>query len=63
RVVFPLLLFHMVTTFLPLIFLPSIVWQSAFVPTLEGQYIIKNLVIIATAIGIVSHLHPLAKKN
>ncbi|MCC7436366.1 hypothetical protein IT402_00610, partial [Candidatus Nomurabacteria bacterium] len=41
RVVFPLLLFHMVTTFLPLIFLPSIVWQSAFVPTLEGQYIIK----------------------
>ncbi len=63
RVVFPLLLLHMITTFLPLVFLPGIVWQSAFVPTLEGQYIIKNLVIIATAIGLVSNLHPLAKKN
>lgn len=62
RVVFPLLLIHITTTILPLIFLPQIVWQSAFVPTLEGQYIIKNLVIIATAIGIVSHLHPLPKK-
>ena len=62
RIVLPLLLFHMVTTFLPLIFLTDVVWQKAFVPTLEGQYIIKNLVIIATAIGLVSHLHPLPKK-
>lgn len=31
--------------------------------TLEGQYIIKNLVIIATAIGLVAHLHPLPKKT
>jgi uncharacterized membrane protein YkgB len=62
RIVLPLLLFHMITTFLPLIFLPDVVWQKAFVPTLEGQYIIKNLVIIATAIGLVAHLHPLPKK-
>lgn len=62
RIVFPLLLFHMVTTALPLFYLPHITWQSAWVPTLEGQYIIKNLVIIATAIGLVSHLHPLPKK-
>jgi hypothetical protein len=61
RVVLPLLLFHMVTTFLPLIFLPTETWQSAFVPTLTGQYILKNVVLIAAAIGIVSHLHPMKK--
>ncbi|MDP2789350.1 MAG: hypothetical protein Q8O46_04920 [bacterium] len=33
------------------------------VPTLEGQYIIKNLVIIAVAIGIAASLHPLSDKN
>ncbi len=62
RIVLPLLLFHMGTTVLPLFFLAHITWQSFMVPTLEGQYIIKNLVIIATAIGLVSHLHPLPKK-
>lgn len=62
RVVFPLLIFHMITTALPLILLPNETWQMAFVPTLEGQYIIKNLVIVAAAIGIVAHLHPLPRK-
>jgi uncharacterized membrane protein YkgB len=62
RIVLPLLLFHMATTALPLFFLPHITWQSFMVPTLEGQYIIKNLVIIATAIGLMTHLHPLPKK-
>lgn len=63
RIVFPLLLLHMITTALPLIFLQDATWQRAFVPTLEGQYIIKNLVIIAAAIGIVAHLHPLQKRS
>lgn len=62
RVVIPLLLIHMVTTFGPLIFLSQETWQQFLVPTLEGQYIIKNLVIIACAIGIASHLHPFPKK-
>jgi uncharacterized membrane protein YkgB len=59
RVVFPLLLLHMFTTFLPLIFVPHIAWTGFLVPTLEGQYIIKNFVLIAAAMGIVAHLHPL----
>jgi uncharacterized membrane protein YkgB len=63
RIVLPLLLFHMGTTALPLFYLPHTTWQSFMVPTLEGQYIIKNLVIIATAIGLVSHLHPLPRKQ
>ena len=59
RIVIPLLFIHMATTFMPLILLPSVTWTQPFVPTLEGQYIIKNLVIIATGIGIASHVHPL----
>jgi len=62
RIVIPLLFFHMVTTFMPLFMLPTESWQSFMVPTLAGQYIIKNLVIIAVAIGIAAHLHPLQKK-
>ncbi len=61
RVVLPLLAFHMVTTFMPLIFLPTETWSSFLAPTLEGQYIIKNVVIIAAAMGIAAHLHPLQK--
>lgn len=56
RLVIPLLLLHMVATFLPLIFLPQLTWQAPFVPTLEGQYIIKNLAIIALAIGIAADI-------
>lgn len=63
RVVLPLLAIHMVTTFLPLFFLPEVSWQSALVPTLTGQYIIKNVVIIALAMGIAAHLHPLREEN
>lgn len=63
RIVIPLLFFHMITTFMPLFMLPEDSWQSFMVPTLAGQYIIKNLVIIAVAIGIAAHLHPLSKKQ
>ena len=62
RLVIPLLVLHMVTTFLPLIFLPQITWQLPFVPTLEGQYIIKNLAIIALAIGIAANIAPFDQK-
>lgn len=52
-----LLMVHMVTTIMPLFLLPEIAWQKAWVPTLEGQYIIKNLAIIGLAISIAAHLH------
>lgn len=57
RVAIFLLAMHMVTTFLPLVLLPEVTWQKAWVPTLEGQYIIKNLAIIGLAMGIAAHLH------
>lgn len=54
-----LLLPHLFVTAAPLVLLKPIAWQSAFIPTLEGQYIIKNLLIIATAVGIAAHLEPM----
>ena len=59
RIVLPLLFLQMLATFLPLFTLPEQTWNGFLVPTLEGQYIIKNLVIIAAAFGIAAHLHPL----
>ncbi len=61
RVVIPLLFIHMITTFMPLFVLREVTWSQFLVPTLEGQYIIKNLVIIAAAMGIAAHLHPMRK--
>ncbi len=58
RLAIALLIPHMITTFLPLILLRSITWQGFLTPTLEGQYIIKNLVIIALAFSIAAHLKP-----
>jgi uncharacterized membrane protein YkgB len=62
RIVILLLGLHMVTTFMPLVLLPTITWQGFLTPTLEGQYIIKNLVIIALALGIAANLEPLSRK-
>lgn len=42
---------HMFTTTLPL-FLMSEVWSNIFVPTLEGQYIVKNIALLACAVTI-----------
>lgn len=50
RVGILLLFLQMPGTFLPLVLLPDITWQSMGVPTLEGQYIIKNLVLIGAAL-------------
>lgn len=50
-----LLSVHLITTLMPLIMLPKFAWQGFLVPTLEGQYMIKNILIIAIAIGIYVH--------
>ena len=63
RVVIPLLFVHMLTTMGPMIYIPAVAWTAPFVPTLEGQYIIKNIAIIAAAISIAAHLHPIKKQT
>lgn len=52
KVAIGLLFLQMVGTFMPLVFLPDITFQSGnlLLPTLEGQYIIKNLMIISAAL-------------
>lgn len=53
RVVVWMLILHMFSTALPLLLLPGVVWTRApFGLTLEGQYIVKNLVILAAATAI-----------
>ncbi|MBZ9731578.1 DoxX family protein [Salegentibacter sp. JZCK2] len=46
-----LLYVQMLGTFLPLVLFPDQTWtDTAFVPTLLGQYIIKNIILISSAI-------------
>ena len=59
-----LLALQMPGTFLPLILLPEVCFQSIpFDLTLEGQYIIKNLVLIGAAIVVGGRLTPLHAKR
>ena len=54
RIALIIFLIHTLTTVMPLFLLPQIAWQGFFVPTLEGQYMIKNLITTALAINIVT---------
>lgn len=56
RVTLPVFVAHIAMTMLPLFLLPSLVWTAPFVPTLEGQYILKNLVLVALAAAIASRM-------
>jgi uncharacterized membrane protein YkgB len=58
RIAIVVLFLHMITTILPLFCMPEATWQQPFVPTLEGQYIIKNLLIITAAVFIGAQLKP-----
>lgn len=59
RIVIPLLIVHMAIVCSPLLLVPQHTWQNLLVPTLEGQYIIKNAVVVAVAIGIAASTTPL----
>jgi len=53
RIGIALLALQMVGTFMPLVVLPDVVFQAGrapYAPTMEGQYIIKNLLIISAAL-------------
>ena len=53
RVAIALLALQMIGTFMPLILLPAVTFQAGHLPygpTMEGQYIIKNLLIISAAL-------------
>jgi uncharacterized membrane protein YphA (DoxX/SURF4 family) len=57
RWAFWIMMAQMATTIGPLVLLPHVSWISPFVPSLEGQYIIKNVALIALAYTLyVSHV-------
>lgn len=59
RVVIPLLFIHMIIVCAPLMLVPEMTWSASFTPTLEGQYIIKNIVVVALAFGVAANTDPL----
>ena len=58
RLAISLLGIHMITTIMPLFLMPDFTWQAFLIPTLEGQYIIKNILIIACAFVVGSRITP-----
>lgn len=51
------LVIHLIMTTGPLVLLPAVAWSGAFVPTLEGQYIIKNVLIVVAGIVVAVEHH------
>ena len=58
RVVLALLVAHMAMVCAPLLMVRNMTWQTTLVPTMDGQYIIKNVLIIAAAIGLAARNAP-----
>jgi uncharacterized membrane protein YkgB len=51
KIIIPVMLLQMFGTFTPLVFFPDLSFtQIPFAPSLEGQYIIKNLVLVSGAL-------------
>jgi uncharacterized membrane protein YkgB len=58
RYTFIIFMLQMFTAFLPLILLPGDTWNNIFVLSLSGQYILKNIVLIACAFTIFKDCQP-----
>ncbi|MEM9648451.1 MAG: hypothetical protein AAF969_08215 [Bacteroidota bacterium] len=65
KIAIALLLLQMVGTFMPLVFLPEVTFQHGnyLLPTLEGQYIIKNVMIISAALIVGGTLYKSKRKH
>lgn len=65
RLAIILLLTQMIGTFMPLVFLPEVTFQAhnVLLPTLEGQYIIKNLIIISAALVLGGEINRVKNKT
>lgn len=57
RLALPLLFLHLVTTLMPLILLPQETWSGFLTPTLAGQDVIKNvLILVASCLFVIDKL-------
>ena len=52
RLTLLMLVGQMLGTVTPLFLFPDLTWSDPFVPTLEGQYILKNIVLVSAALTI-----------
>lgn len=57
------LLGHMAGTFAPLFLFPEATWKGYAIGTVEGQYILKNLVLVAAALTVIGHSKSRAAKT
>jgi len=63
RITFAVMGLHLITTGLPLFILIDTTWYAAFVPTLIGQYILKNLVLLALGMLLFAHIRPMTETH
>lgn len=49
------MLAHLAFVSSPIILYPAGTWTDSFVPNLAGQYIIKNLALVALGLGLIAH--------
>lgn len=57
-----LVVIHLGIVSSPLVLVANVAWVHPLVPTLEGQYIIKDLAILALAVGIMAQRQPLPER-
>lgn len=50
------LVVHLILVSLPLFFLPELTWKAFLVPTLTGQYILKNIMIATAGMVVLADL-------
>lgn len=58
RLLIVLLFVHLAVVCAPLVLVRNLTWKAALVPTMDGQYIIKNVLIVAAAFGLAGHATP-----
>lgn len=62
RVLAALVVVHMAMVCAPLLLVRGLTWQTTLVPTMNGQYIIKNVLIIAAVFGLAARAVPASPK-
>ena len=63
RLTFAVMGFHFITTVMPLFILTDITWSAFLVPTLTGQYIIKNAALLALGMLLRSRIKPMSETH
>ncbi|MCA9353228.1 hypothetical protein KC901_03535, partial [Patescibacteria group bacterium] len=63
RITFVILSLHFLATAAPLVVLTDITWYGFMQPTLTGQYILKNLALLAIGMFLYGRLRPIRKTN